>query len=126
MDKNNLEIVKDFLKALSDGKSGDEITCFYDPEATQIEYPNLLTKGIVKRNLQDLHESSIKGTKVLTKQTIEIVKSYSLGDTVIIESIWTGKLAVGEEVKAYFAQFYEFRNGKILVQKNYDCFENFL
>jgi hypothetical protein len=56
-----------------------------------------------------------------------------MGNEVIIEAIWTGvlsipvgKLAVGSEMKAYFAQFFEFKNGKITKQRNYDCFENFL
>jgi hypothetical protein len=128
-----MEVVHEFLDALNSGKSGADITRFYDSEATQIEYPNLLSKAIIKRNIIDIHEGSVKGTQVISKQKTEIVKAYSLGDDVILEAVWTGtlaiplgKLAVGEEVKAYFAQFYTFKNGKIILQKNYDCFESFL
>jgi ketosteroid isomerase-like protein len=69
---------------------------------------------------------------VLQKEKYDIVKSYTIGNTVIIEAVWTGTLAIplgnipiGGEMKAYFAQFYEFQDGKIIKQRNYDCFEPF-
>jgi ketosteroid isomerase-like protein len=34
-----------------------------------------------------------------------------------------GTLAEGAEMKAHFAMFFEFREGKIRLQRNYDCFE---
>jgi hypothetical protein len=129
----NLEIVKELLKALSEGKSGEDLKYFYDSEAIQIEYPNLLSKTIVKRNLKEILEASIKGKQVISQQKFEIVKSFSADDIVIVEVVWTGKLLIpigklekGNEIKAYFAQFIEFNNGKIAVQRTYDCFENFL
>ena len=43
---------------------------------------------------------------------------------------WTGTLAVpvgalpvGGQMRARFAQFYELRDGKIVAQRNYDCFD---
>jgi ketosteroid isomerase-like protein len=49
---------------------------------------------------------------------------------VAAEAIWTGVLAIrlgtlaeGAEMKAHFAMFFEFREGKIRLQRNYDCFE---
>jgi hypothetical protein len=46
--------------------------------------------------------------------------------------MWTGTLAlpigqipIGGHMKANFARFYEFENGKIRRQRNYDCFEPF-
>ena len=51
----------------------------------------------------------------------------------MIEAVWTaelaiplGKLAPGDQMKAWFAQVYEFREGKIFAQRNYDCFEPFV
>jgi len=34
-----------------------------------------------------------------------------------------GSLLVGGQMKAFFAVFLEFREGKIVRQRNYDCFE---
>ncbi|MCB0631806.1 MAG: hypothetical protein R2824_20670 [Saprospiraceae bacterium] len=36
-----------------------------------------------------------------------------------------GNLSAGEDMVAYFAQFFEFKDGKIYRQRNYDCFEPF-
>jgi ketosteroid isomerase-like protein len=62
-----------------------------------------------------------------------LVKSYTIGNSVIIEAVWTGTLAmplgsipIGGQLKANFAQFFEFADGKIIRQRNYDCFEPFI
>ncbi len=133
MEAKNSDIVTEFLKALSDGKSGDELKQFYDEEVVQTEYPNLLTGKTIERNLVEILEASVRGKQVITGQNYEITKSYAVDDNVIIEAIWTGvlaiplgKLAAGDEMKAYFSQIYEFKNGKIIKQRNYDCFEKFV
>lgn len=133
MENKNLKLAIEFINAVSDGKTGEELNNFYDESANQIEYPNLLTKKIVERNLNAIKDASIKGQQVISSQNYEIKKTYSCGDTVIIEAIWTGRLAIplgmlkaGDEMKAYFAQFFEFKDSKIIKQRNYDCFENFL
>ncbi len=133
MNNNNLEMAIRFIEAIGEGKSGEELKEFYDESALQIEYPNLLTKKIIERNFNEIKDASISGKKVISHQKYEIVKSFSIGDTVIIEAIWSGKLSIplgklnaGDEMKAYFAQFFEFKNNKIVKQRNYDCFENFL
>ena len=133
MSNHNLELAIRFIEAIGEGKSGEELNEFYDETVVQIEYPNLLTKKIIERSLSQVKDASISGKKVISSQKYEIVKSFSSEDTVIIEAIWSGKLAIslgnlnaGDEMKAYFAQFFEFKNHKIVNQRNYDCFENFL
>jgi len=133
MSNNNLELAIRFIEVIGEGKSGKELNEFYDESALQIEYPNLLTKRIIERNLSEIKDASISGKKVISNQKYEIVKSFSIEDTVIIEAIWSGKLSIplgklnaGDELKAYFAQFFEFKDNKIVKQRNYDCFENFL
>lgn len=128
---NLIELAHGFLAAVSRG-DGQAMGQYYHPSIEQIEYPNTLTRNGATRNLQALHEASEKGKKVLLKQHYEVVHSYLSGNTVIIEAIWTGTLAIplgiipaGGEMKAYFAQFYEFEDGKIIRQRNYDCFEPF-
>jgi len=51
-------------------------------------------------------------------------------ERVALEVAWVGTLAVplgsvpaGGQLKAFFAVFLEFREGKIIRQRNYDCFE---
>ena len=52
------------------------------------------------------------------------------GDRVSVEVLWTGTLAlafgalaVGSQMRAHSAMFFEFKDGKIVSQRNYDCFE---
>lgn len=70
-------------------------------------------KNQVDRNLDNVVEGFEKGKKILLKQSYEVVKSYESGNTVIIEAIWKGQIgipigtkAAGDEMKAYFAQFF--------------------
>ena len=52
------------------------------------------------------------------------------GDKVSLEVLWTGVLAIsfgslsaGSEMRAHSAMFFEFNDGKVVNQRNYDCFE---
>jgi ketosteroid isomerase-like protein len=128
-----VQTVKDFMRALENRGSSSDFSKFYHPEVVQIEYPNTLTKNTTTRMLKDLEAAASRGKQVLQKERYDIVNSYSSGNTVIIEAIYTGTLAIkagklkpGDEMKAYFAQFYEFKDGKIFRQRNYDCFEPFV
>lgn len=127
-----LTIARNFIKAVEAGKTGDALNEFYHEEIEQTEYPNAITRNVVTRNLAAIHEASLKGQQVMSKQQIDIVKEHVLNNAVILEVLWTGTLAipignlpVGGQMKAYFAQFFEFRDGKIFRQRNYDCFEPF-
>jgi ketosteroid isomerase-like protein len=49
---------------------------------------------------------------------------------VALEVLWTGNLAIsygtlkeGSQMRAHVAVFLEFRDGKIVNQRNYDCFD---
>lgn len=132
MASENLNIVLAFLKTLENRTSSAELDQFYHPDILQTEYPNTLTKHTANRTFDVLKDAADKGKIVLQKETYEVVNSYEQGNTVIIEAIFRGTLAipvgnipVGGEMKAYFAQFYEFKDGKIIKWRNYDCFEPF-
>ena len=119
-----------FLRALEAGAYGDELDAFYDPEIEQTEYPNAITKQVTVRQLGVLKAASLLARKIISGQRFEVVRAYEAGDTVILEVTWAATAAVplgtvpaGGEMKAYFTQFFEYRNGKIFRQRNYDCFE---
>ncbi|OUL20444.1 nuclear transport factor 2 family protein [Nostoc sp. 106C] len=127
-----LKITKNYLKAIEEGKTAEELAIFYSQSVEQIEYPNRLIPNGAKRNLNDLKAASLRGKEVIISQNFDIQKSYVIGNTVILETIWTAKIAVpigqipsGGQMKAYFAQFIEFEDGKIVRQRTYDCFEPF-
>lgn len=134
MSKNiqNEETVRRFLRAIEDHASSVEFEEFYHSNAEQIEFPNAINPRIAVRNLQQLQEGAEKGKQVLSSQKYTINALHSTEEVVVLEALWEGVLAIplgklqpGDTMKAHFAQVYEFQDGKILRQRNYDCFESF-
>jgi ketosteroid isomerase-like protein len=126
----SLALAKTYLGAIEAGATGDVLAAFYAPDVVQEEFPNRLTPNGAKRDLAALLEGAVKGQKVLQGQRYEIVSAVESGATVILEVQWTGTLAAavgripaGGEMRARFAMFLEFRDGLIVRQRNYDCFE---
>ena len=128
----NEKVVIEFLNMVANRSSSSELDKFYHPEIQQIEYPNAVLKATAFRNLQDLKDGAERGKSIMSGENYAITQLHSFGDIVVLEAIWTGTIAVnignlkaGEHMKAYFAQFFEFKDGKIYRQRNYDCFEPF-
>ena len=126
------QIAAAFIQTLQNRESVEELVHFYHPDIEQIEYPSTLSNNTTIRKLNDLKLAAEKGKQVLQKEEYQILNSYTIGNTVILEALWTGTLAiplgnipVGGQMKAHFAQFFEFKDGKIIRQRNYDCFEPF-
>jgi ketosteroid isomerase-like protein len=124
----------DTIRALFDaiqGKRADlDIASFYTPDVIQDEFPNRVVPNGIRRDLKAIREASERGKGVMKEQTLEIVNTVSSGDTVVVEAKWSGTLAIdagpipkGTVMRARFAQFYEFRDGRIAAMRNYDCFE---
>jgi hypothetical protein len=66
----------------------------------------------------------------MASQRYEVVQAVADGGRVAVEFRWSGTLAVpfaslpaGAEVRGRCACFLEFRGGRIVAQRNYDCFE---
>lgn len=128
----NEKIVVEFLKTMESRCSSDELDKFYHPDCEQTEFPNAIVKNTIRRNLMDLKNGSEKGRQIMSKEEYEIKNLYSFDNVVILEAIWKGTLSIpigtiepGGQMTAYFAQFFEFKDGKIYRQRNYDCFEPF-
>jgi ketosteroid isomerase-like protein len=128
----NEKRVLDFLKMVEQRTFATEFDQFYHADVEQIEFPNAITKNTATRTLADLKAASERGSKVMTKEEYEVKNLLSIGDTVILECIWCGTLAIplgtipiGGQMTAHFAQIFEFADGKIIRQRNYDCFDPF-
>jgi ketosteroid isomerase-like protein len=123
--------VKRYFEAIERGDI-DGILSHFAPEAVQEEFPNrLLPQGAV-RDYSALREGALRGRQVMRSQRYEIVSAIASGNSIAVEAIWTGTLAVpfgtnpaGGQMRARFAVFLEFRDGRIVRQRNYDCFYEF-
>jgi ketosteroid isomerase-like protein len=137
-ERANLESARGYLAAIeastSDVSDGARASAesFFAPDVFQEEFPNRFVPSGAKRDLAALREAAERGRKVMRAQRYEVRSAYAVGETVILETFWVGTLAVpvgsmpaGGEMRAHFAVFLEFRDGLIIRQRNYDCFEPF-
>lgn len=70
-----------------------------------------------------------KGKLMIRDQRYEILNAIADGDTVAVEADWSAVLAIpvatlaaGDRMQAKFAMFFTMAEGRIRVQRNYDCF----
>ena len=131
VEETNKRIVREFYASVG-GEPGASLP-FYAPDVVQEEYPNRFLPNGATRDLQELREAAERGRKAMSSQTFEIIRMFAEGDTVIVEADWSGTLAValseqtpaGTVMRAKFAQVLELEDGKIVRQRNYDCFYPF-
>ena len=126
----NPEIARKYLQALEQGETGAALRSFFAPDVVLEEFPNRLTPSGKKRDLAEALEGAERGKKVMSAQMYKIKNEIAEHERVALEVVWVGTLAVplgsvpaGGQLKAFFAVFLEFREGKIIRQRNYDCFE---
>ena len=124
-----LRLTREYLESI--GKA-DELggLRFFADDVIQVEFPNRLLPNGATRDLAGLRAAAESGRKVVTSQRFEVLNAIASGDQVAVEAIWTGTLAVplgsipaGGQMRARFAIFLTYRDGKIVRQHNYDCFD---
>ncbi|MBS0421066.1 MAG: nuclear transport factor 2 family protein [Proteobacteria bacterium] len=131
MTRTKLEIVKAHLRAIETGDTETVINAFA-AGAIQTEWPNRLESKGDQRSIERMAVDFERGKKILAAQSYEILHHAEAGDYLIMEVLWRGELAVeigslpvGAQMVAHCAIAFEFKNGKITAQRNYDCFEPF-
>ena len=127
-DSPNLEKVRRYLKAIEDGGFA-AIRELFTSDASVVQFPNRIYPQGLTASVSQMAEAFEKGRKLLASQSYKIKNELANGDSVAVEVLWTGKLAVsfgsmaaGSEMRAHSAMFFEFKGNKIVSQKNYDCF----
>ena len=110
----------------------EQVLEFFHPDVQLQEFPNRLVPTGAIHDRDAIRRGIIRGRSAVESQRYEVKADYPCGDIVVLEVLWIGRLAVplgnvaaGEELRAHFALFLEFRDGRIWRQRNYDCFEPF-
>jgi ketosteroid isomerase-like protein len=124
-------LTRAYLAAIERG-DGAAVMAAYHPGAEQIEYPNRLIANGMTRGVADMKAAWERGQTSVTNQRYEIVRLVVQGDEVAAEMAWTatvnvplGTLKPGDTMRAHIASFISFRDGLILSQRSYDCFDPF-
>lgn len=139
MDASNIERARRYLAAIEASTkphAGDAaveaVLEFFHADAEVHEFPNRLVPTGAIHDRAAIRRGIERGRSAVESQRYEVRAEYACGDIVVLEVLWIGRLAmrlgtigVGEELKAHFALFLEFRDGRIWRQRNYDCFEPF-
>jgi ketosteroid isomerase-like protein len=125
----NLEKVQRYLKSIEDGNFA-YIAELFAPSSLIEQLPNRIYPNGIRSGVSRMAEAFEKGRKLLSSQRYEIKSQVVSGERVAVEVLWIGKLAVpfgnlatGSELRAHSAMFFEFKDSKIVSQRNYDCFE---
>ncbi len=126
----NLERAKAYLKAIEEDRQMEG--GFFAEEVVQQEFPNRLVPQGATRDLAALREAARRGQAAVRQQSYEIVRAVEQGDELAMEIIWTAKLSIpvgtlpaGGTMRAHFGVFLTYREGLIVSQRNYDCFDPF-
>ena len=125
----NLDLIRRYLKTIEDG-TFSSIEGIFAPGMTIEQLPNRIYPQGVRGNVAQMADGFEKGRKLLSSQTYEIKNTVVNENSIAVEVLWTGTLAVGfgnlaagSQMRAHSAMFFEFKEGKIATQRNYDCFE---
>ena len=133
MKLDKTKIVKKCIK-LVEAFSEDEkaFAKVLHPKVESTVFPNLFALKIHVRKLDDMRSGLEMGRKTLKTQQFKIKKMYETADAVVAEVLWTGEMAVdaanlkkGQLITAHCCFVFEFKDGKIFRQRNYDCYEPF-
>lgn len=128
----NLRTALDYLAAVEGGATGEALARWFTPDVVQEEFPNRLVPNGARRGLREMLDGAVRGQKVMAAQRYEVLSSIVSGDRIALEVQWTGTLAIplgslaaGDDMRARFGVFLDFRDGRIAAQCNYDCFDPF-
>jgi len=101
------------------------------PEIEQRELPNKFAPRGAVRDLAALRSNAGAGRRLMRSQRYEIDAVSAQGDAVAAFGRWIGVLAIsigelpaGHALVAHLAMRFELRDGKIVRQWNYDCFDD--
>ena len=126
----NLAVARRYLKAIEDREIAGKLAEFFAPQAIVETMPNQLVPKGNRDDLAGARRAAESGKKILVSESYEVRNEVASGDLVALEVDWVGTLAVpyetipaGGQMRAKFAVFLQFKDGKIVEQRNYDCFE---
>ncbi len=132
MTSSNVSRVHQYLQTIAAMGGPKTIADFFATDAIFHEFPNRIQPQGRVRRFADLGAAYEQGRKILQSQSYDVQRIVENGDEVAVELEWHGVLAVpvmnlpaGSEMKGFVAMFFTFRDGKIVSQRNYDCYPPF-
>jgi hypothetical protein len=126
----NETLIRDLLRTIEASTDAADVARFWHPEAEQIEYPSVMSPAGNRRSLAEMLSAFGRGSRLLSSQSYDVRTFIDAGDRAAAEVTWrartaedVGGLGAGTTLTAHVALFYEFREGLVLRQSSYDCYE---
>ena len=130
-EERNLQVVRDYLAAV-ERLDVEALAGLLDADAVQVERPNKLYKDGQVRGTEQMLRDLPRARRVLRRQAYPIETIFAAGDKVAVEARWEGvvnvplgRLQPGDAMVAHICMLFTLRDGKIVRQVNYDCYEDF-
>ncbi len=125
-----VRFLEDYIEAVSGFATGEALARFYDPDVIFREHPNALSPHGATRDLAGILKSAQAGASILSAQRMRILEAVIEGDRAAVRLSWEGDLQIafrtlkpGDTMRAAFAQFYRFKDGRIVAQETFDCID---
>lgn len=129
MTSPNVASTHAYLRAVASMGPFEDVAQFFTPDVIFQEFPNRISPQGRVRGATEMQAGYEKGRAIMRSQVYEVKRIVESGDEIAVELDWTGVLAVpvlgllaGTEMRAFVAMFLTFRDGKIVSQRNYDCY----
>lgn len=120
------------MKILERDPGDPELHALFDPEFVFYERPNRLNPNGRTLPRDELRALTAKAKQITLEQRYEVVHALAVGDEVALEVEWMGRFNLafastpaGQPIRAKLGMFLTFRAGRLLSQRNYDCYEPF-
>lgn len=131
LEARNMEVVRTYLGAVERLDVEAAVACL-DPAIEQVERPNRLYKDGQVRGFEQMMRNLPRAAQVLQRQSYDVATVFASGEQVVVEARWEGivnvplgRLMPGDAMVAHIAMVFTLKDGKIVRQVNYDCYEDF-
>lgn len=125
----NVTAALSFVRAV-EAMDGSKMEGFFAPDVEQIEMPNAFKPAGQTRDLSGLEADIDRSKGIIEQQKYDILNTVAHGDIVVLEMVWHGtvvtdlpSLRAGKKLRAQCVAVFEFRKGKVIKLRNYDCFD---
>jgi ketosteroid isomerase-like protein len=123
------DIVTAYIRAI-EARDRAALDQLFHPEYENREHPNKLSPAGKHYDLAAIRAAAERGAKVIASERYEIRAMIVEGDRAVVQMVWSGTLAVaagplpaGHVMRAQICSIIELKDGKVLRQEQYDCYE---
>jgi ketosteroid isomerase-like protein len=119
-----------YLQAIADGADPAAIGPWLHEDIVFEAFPNRIRPHGGRVDRAGMLAAARRGRQTVHSQRYDVRKLVAQGDLVALEVDWSatlavpfGELPVGSVMRAHLGIFLEFRDGRIVAQRQYDCYQ---